>query len=216
MTIESIFQRLANQCDESIRSINTVNDAHYLSTDELKTIRDLVVKQAFVSVFTEWEHFLEDMTIAYALGKENSAGYCPQRYVLPQDEEHADQLIKSSTTYFDWSKIDDVVKLENSFFHNGEPFVAAIQGFRSKYNDMKKVRNVIVHNSIKSRDQFDTLVRNALRASAVGISPVEFLLSKKNSNPFFYSIYITHIKNAATIIANYSPAPQVEPESNPN
>lgn len=207
MTIQNIFQRLIDQCNESLRSIDVVNDAHYLSTDELKTIRDLVVKQAFVSAYTEWEHFLEDITIAYALGKESLCGHCPQRYVLPEDKDHADQLITSSTAYFDWSKIDDVVKLEKSFFHNGDPFVAAIQGFRSKYNDMKKVRNVIVHNSIKSRDQFDTLVRNALRASSVGISPVEFLLSKKNNNPFFYNIYITHIKNAATLIANYSPAP---------
>lgn len=205
MAIQSILQRLITQCDESIRSINIVNDAHYLSTDDLKTIRDMVVKQAFVSVYTEWEHFLEDVTIAYSLGGVNPNGYSPHRFVLPQDEDHADQLIKSSTAYFDWSKLEDVVKLEKSFFRDGEPFVAAINGFKSKYNEMKKVRNFIVHNSIKSREQFDSLVRTALRASAVGITPVEFLLSKKNSDPFFYNIYITHIKNAATLIANFSP-----------
>lgn len=207
MTVQNIFRRLSEQCNESLSSIDAVNDAHYLSTPELRTIRDLVVKQAFVSAYTEWEHFLEDITIAYSLGQNSLNGSCPQRYVLPTDKDHAEQLIKSSTSYFDWSKVDDVLKLEKSFFHDGAPFATAINGFKSKYNDMKKVRNVIVHNSIKSRGEFDTLVRNALRASAVGLSPVEFLLSKKNNNPFFYRMYITHILNAATLIASFVPTP---------
>jgi len=30
--------------------------------------------------------------------------------------------------------------------------------------------------------------------------------SAKNRNPFFYEIYITHLRNAAKIIAEYEPA----------
>lgn len=205
MTIQEIFQTLVDQCDESISIIGKVNNSHYLTTPELKTIRDMVVKQAFLSVFTEWEHFLENATVAYALGEVSIAGHAPTKYVSPLDEEHANQLIRGTSTYPDWSKTEQVIKIEKAFFENGEPFVSAIQRFQSKYEEMKKVRNHIVHNSIKSRGEFDSLVRMALRAASVGISPVDFLLSQKNREPYFYVIYITHIKNAATLIANYAP-----------
>ena len=73
-----------------------------------------------------------------------------------------------------------------------------------RYTYMKKVRNVIVHNSIKSRDEFESLVRTALGAASVGISPTDFLLSKKkDSDPLFYKLYITHIQNAAKIISEF-------------
>lgn len=214
MTIQEILQPLVDQCDESISIIGAVNNSHYLTTPELKTIRDMVVKQAFLSVFTEWEHFLENATVAYALGEVSIAGFAPTKYVSPLDEDHANQLIKGTSTYPDWTKMELVIKIEKAFFENGEPFVSAIQGFQSKYNEIKKVRNVIVHNSVKSRDEFNSLVRTALRAASVGISPVEFLLSQKNREPFFYVTYITHIKNAATLIANYAPhIPPAETES---
>ncbi len=69
MTISEILISMEKQCDLSISSIVSVNKPQYLETDETKNIRDMVVKQSFVSVFTEWEHFLENSTIAYALGE---------------------------------------------------------------------------------------------------------------------------------------------------
>ncbi|MCI6706001.1 MAG: hypothetical protein MR568_03290 [Eisenbergiella massiliensis] len=197
---------MEKQCDLSIWSIVSVNKPQYLETDETKNIRDMVVKQSFVSVFTEWEHFLENSTIAYALGETSVKGYSLTRYILPRDEEHANQIIKGTSAYPDWSKMEVVVKLTESLFEAGEPFKEALQGFSSKYKEMKKVRNLIVHNSLKSVDEFNSLVRTALRASSVGISATEFLLSKKNNNPFFYEIYITHLRNAAKKIAEYEPS----------
>lgn len=205
MTISEIFTNLDKQCNLSISSIDFVNKSEYLATEKLKNVRDMVVKQAFISVFTEWEHFLENSTIAYALGEHSIKGHLPVRYILPKDEEHANQLIKGTSSYPDWSKMEIVIKLEESLFEGGVPYKEALQGFSSKFKEIKKVRNYIVHNSIKSSEEFDSLVRTALRASSVGISPTEFLLSKKNSTPFFYEVYITHIHNAARKIAEYEP-----------
>ena len=203
MTIHDIFSRLEKQCADSLDSIAFVNKSEYLSTEELKRIQDLVVRQAFVSVFTEWEHFLEDATIAYSLGEPSIKGGLPKRYILPTDKDHADRLIKGTASYPDWSKMDVVKRLEKALFENGEPFIRALNGFASKYTDMKKVRNVIVHNSINSREEFNTLVRNALNVASVGLTPTEFLLSKKNSDHAFYRLYITHILNAARMISEY-------------
>jgi len=203
MTIQEIYSLIEKQCNDSIASIVSVNKPEYLVSDELKRIQDFVVKQAFVSVFTEWEHFLENSTIAYALGEASINGRLLTRYIFPTDEDHADRLIKGTSSYPDWSKMEVVEALEITLFESGEPFVTALNGFASKYKEIKKVRNVIVHNSIKSQDEFDTLVRNALNAASVGITPTEFLLSKKNSNPPFFKMYITYILNAAKIISEY-------------
>ena len=204
MTIHEIFTVLDNQCNKSQAIIAEVSKSEYLADDTKSTIRDLVVKQAFLNVFTEWEHFLEFSTIAYSLGEKSIKDFTPTKYVMPLDEEHADNLIKGTAVYPDWSDLDKVLKIESAFFEDGQPYKNALNGFSSKYKDAKKVRNVIVHNSKKSRDEFDSLVRNAYKVSAVGISPAEFLLSRKNSKePYFYVLYITHIRNAAKIIAEY-------------
>ena len=204
MTILEIYTRLQKQCEESLQSISFVNKPEYRSTDELKRIQDLVIKQAFLSVFTEWEHFLEDTTVAYSLGELSIKGFSPAKYILPLDEDHANRLIKGAAIYPDWSNMDLVKKTEKTLFENGEPFVSALNGFSSKYTEMKKVRNVIVHNSVNSRDDFDTLVRYALSAASVGLSPTEFLLSKKKKDdPVFYKFYIKHIQNAAKLISEY-------------
>lgn len=204
MTIQEIYDRLQKQCTDSLESISFVNKPDYLATDSLKRIQDLVIKQAYLSVFTEWEHFLEDTTVAYSLGELSICGFSPQKYISPIDTDHADRLIKGAAKYPDWSDRDYVKKTEEALFKDGEPFISAINGFSSIYTDMKKVRNVIVHNSIKSRDEFETLVRTALSAASVGISPTEFLLSKKKeSDPLFYKLYITHIQNAAKRISEF-------------
>ncbi len=53
------------------------------------------------------------------------------------------------------------------------------------YADMRKVRNVIVHNSINSREEFNTLVRNALNVASVGLTPTEFFYQRKIRIPRF-------------------------------
>lgn len=205
MDISEIFNCLDEQCNLSLSAIRLVSTSEYLKNEEKIIIRDMVIKQAFVSVFTEWEHFLENITIAYSLGAVSIKGHCPKCYINPKDEGHAEQLIKGSSKskYTDWSDAETVVALEEILFEKGAPFKETFQGFLSKYKEIKVVRNHIVHNSRKSSLEFDSLVRTALYAAKVGISPTEFLLSKKGKNPVFYDIYIGYILNAAKRIAEY-------------
>ena len=204
MTIQDISTRLQKQCDESLESISVVKKAVFLSTEKLKLIQDLVVKQAFLSVCTEWEHFLEDATVAYALGELSVKGFAPTKYISPLNGDHADRLIKGTANYPDWSNMELVKRVEINLFKDGEPFNSALNGFSATYSEIKKVRNVIVHNSIKSRDEFDSLVRTALSVASVGISPTEFLLSPQGSSGLlFYKFYIVHIQNAARLISEY-------------
>lgn len=210
MTIQEIYDQLNQQCSSAKVSIQAVNTTEYLADEIKKSIRDLVVKQAFISVVTQWEHFLEDTAIAYSLGETSLQGWALEKYISPIDGDHANRLIKGAAIYPDWSDLKKVKDTVKALFKNGEPYLSAINGFSSKYTEIKKVRNIIVHNSIKSQDEFDTLIRNVLATSEVGISPVEFLLSQKGKAPPFYKIYITHIENAAYQIANYTGAAEID------
>ena len=108
-------------------------------------------------------------------------------------------------SYIDWLDKEKVFKIVNAIFENGEPYVSAWNGFSDKFKNIKIIRNQIAHNSVHSKDQFDTMVRNELSASRVGCSPAEFLTAKKNSTHSFFDIYITQIRNAAFKIATYFP-----------
>lgn len=204
MTISEIFNCLSQVCVKARQSINEVRKPNYFTDPVLIDVREMTIKQAFLNVFSEWEHFLENSTIAFSMGEENLSGFKPNKYISPLDEEHAHRLIKGSSAYPDWSDLKSVKDIASRLFEQGEPYKSALNGFSSKFSEMKKVRNIIVHNSAKSKAEFDTLVRNALRASDVGISAVDFLLSRKGSNPYFFDVYISHVENAATFIANYT------------
>lgn len=204
-TISDLYNDLVSQCNKSEKCINEVCTSEY-STEEKKDLQDLVIRQAFLCVFTEWEHFLENTTIEYILGEPSKNGGYPTRYVFPRDFYHADKIIRGTGAYPDWSKMDVVKELEESLFKNGDPYLSALNGISSKYKDMQKVRNHIVHNSVKSGSNFDSLVRTALSAGRVGISPTEFLISKKNRNtPRFFEQYIGYIRIAAQQIAEFVP-----------
>lgn len=205
MTIQEVYNEFAEVCSASEKAIKEVTKAHYSTNDDLLLIRELTIKQSFLAIFTGWEHFLENSMIAYVLDESNISGFQPKRYIFPVNKEHADKIIKGNAYYPDWSEIKLVKEMAERLFEDGQPFLTALNGFNSVYTEIKKVRNVIVHNSIKSKAEFDTLVRTALNASSVGITPTDFLLSKKGSQPKFYKLYINHLMNAANIICNYSP-----------
>jgi hypothetical protein len=205
MTIQEIFDQFDNQVQESLANIAYVNSRAFVlaDTNMQDKVKALVIMQSFLSVYAEWEHFLENSTIWYAMGEPSIKGKTPTKYIYPVDEDHANQIICGASKYPDWSNLEYVLKTENYLFEQGEPYKSALNGFSSVFTEIKKVRNVIAHNSKKSHSEFDTLVRNKLNPSYVGIRPTEFLLQSKGGFPAFYRQYITHLHNAAMQIANY-------------
>lgn len=166
-------------------------------------IKELIINSAFINVVTAWENFLERSAIAYALSTESIKGHLPVCFIQPKDEEHASDLIKGSVNYFDWLSREQIVNMAERIFKNGEPYKSVISGINSHLVNIKKLRNNIAHNSRKSNAEFDTLVRNELSPSEVGISTAKFLLSSTNKAKPFWEVYFLHLKNAAQAIASF-------------
>lgn len=119
MEISCIFNRLEEQCNSSIKCIKFVDRPEFLKDDITRNVREMVVNQAFVRVFTEWEYFLENSTIVYTLGESTLKGRKPVCYISPRDEEHAHQIIKGTSKCPDWSNMDVVIELEETLFEDG-------------------------------------------------------------------------------------------------
>lgn len=174
------------------------------SKDKISLLtKELIINNAFINVVTAWERFLEQSAFAYSMSEKSLNGNTPVCYISPRDEDHANDLIKGVTQYFDWSNKEAIINMAERIFENGSPYKTVISGINSYLVNIKKLRNNIAHNSKKSNNDFDTLVRTELSPSEVGITTAQFLLSSKNGNPAFWKIYFTQLTNGVIQIANY-------------
>lgn len=194
-----LLNGFSNIYSNSIRCIKEV----CTNTNYSLNIKNCVITYSFLYVYTEWESFLEQSFISYTLGNRSINGNTPICYISPQNEEHADKLIKGAATYPDWSTCSKVIMLSENIFENGEPFKSALSKIASQLDKIKKIRNAISHNSTQSQDAFNSLIRNEWNASKTGISVADFLIGVKGRQDPFYKLYFDYIIGAARKISNF-------------
>jgi hypothetical protein len=203
MPVDDSILNLTTIIDDSLECINTVGSDLASENCVQARISDYVISFAFLEVYRNWESFLEETAVLYSLGNESTLGNKPTCYISPLDSDHAYNLIKGAAMYPDWSNHLEVIKYAETLFENGEPYKSILQGVSSYLREMKTIRNAISHNSAKSRDDFDNLVRGKLSPGEVGITVSRFLVSQKSRKPMFVKDYFTALKNSAIQIASY-------------
>lgn len=200
----SILEDLIDSSAKNTDCIRFIKMDTFRSDPNYINVKDLVIKQAFMDTYTTWERFLESSFIFYALGVHSLSGKSPHCYITPRDYEHTYNLIKGPAQFPNWTKNDEVMKLAENLFENGEPYKSILSPRHSSLLEMKKIRDHISHNSKKSKEVFDTLVRNKLSPAEVGISVSDYLiLSKNRTDPPFYKEYFDLLVNTANNIAQY-------------
>lgn len=132
---------------------------------------------AFLKSFLSWEAFLEEAFILYLLGMKSPRGFCPVRYAVPMNRQHAADLLASDARHTDWTAADRVIDRANRFFKAGRPFVSAIRPHTNLLNNLKTIRNAISHASDEATEKFETLVRNELTYYPTGMTPGTFLMT---------------------------------------
>lgn len=183
MTVLETFQDdLVRNIDESLNLIRTVN--HIISTPGLPINlsieqRDFIVEWVFVKIHTSWEYFIENCFLAYMLGEQTTSGFAPVRYIFPNDERHALDIILAGRDYFRWTDPSIVKKHSALCFENGEPFRTALDSRMTQLQDMNTIRNAVVHQSRTALDRFKSLVRKELLTAPLDITPGKFLLKIK-------------------------------------
>lgn len=206
--LDDLLIGFQGKCDENLGIyISTLRLYNTNPADFPKQMRDMLIEQIVVKLFSEWERFLENTFICYMLGEKSSKGVAPVRYAMPLDFDHAYRLIQNVNQYPDWSDIGKVLTNANNFFEQGGAF-SILNTMKSDLNALKKLRNAIAHTSYRARKDFENLVQGKVGYLPEGITPAGFLVDYRipptKNGVAYFEYYITYLKSAADIIVNFS------------
>jgi len=203
--LETFRDDLRRNIDESLNLIRTVN--HIISMPSLPINlsieqRDFIVEWVFVKIHTSWENFIENCFLAYMLGGQTTSDFAPVRYIFPNDERHALDIILAGRDYFRWTDPSIVKRHSALCFVNGEPFRTALDPRMTQLQDMNTLRNAIVHQSRAALDRFKSLVRKELLTAPLNITPGKFLLKikPKTLKTTYFNSYCNTLRTASNKI----------------
>lgn len=184
--------------DKSLELIKQINKIHQLSIGVIYSIYEL----SFLKIYLSWESFISRVFILFMVGEKTDNGYSPKKYIIPKDEVHAYEIIKGNLQYVDWLNLEFIRRQSDLFFENGEPFKTVL--FSNATNkeilqNMKILRNRIVHASPEAKEKYEKLLRNEF-GFASNITPGEFLLSMRNKKPKIS--YIEYYKKILEVASN--------------
>lgn len=207
MILTDVFQNAIQQCNKSILLVQHTNEFFNsnISSNGVVYSSDLhfcVIDGAFLELFRAFEQFLEQSFICYMLGQTGINGNSFVKYVSPQDEEQAINMLKGINRHTDFTNRDTIVKLANNFFENGGTYIY-LNSISTDFEEMKKIRNAISHISVESKRAFSGLVRSKLGVLPPNVTTSSFLNTIiPNSTTTFFNSYKDVIINAITNISN--------------
>jgi len=197
--LNRIKNELIQNMNKSLDLIKRINKiSHMLSPDETYSIYEL----SFLKIYLSWESFISRVFILYMIGEKTDSGYAPKRYVIPKDEDHAYSIIKSGRSFPDWLNLEFIREKSELFFENGKPFKTTIYpkaNVREALQNMRTLRNAIVHASRESKEKYEKMLRNEV-GFASNMVPGEFLSNMRTKKPQIP--YIVYYKKILEVVSN--------------
>ncbi|MFZ1281163.1 MAG: hypothetical protein WAR59_10015 [Ignavibacteriaceae bacterium] len=171
-----------------LRKFDFANHKKFIKKELTKSQIELLVESIFFASYRGYEGFLREIFLLYCLEKQSSKKPKVKSYLKPRDFEHAEQLIKSSMPFLDWTKPDDVITRSEIYLqNNGHPIKLPYTVNKQQLKEFKKIRNHIAHNSIESQSGYESVVRGYFGVTPLTIpTPGQYLMlpSKKKSTNY--------------------------------
>ncbi len=207
MTLQDVYNTATQECsnasclildtNEFFNSQITSNGTVYSST-----IHSCVIDGAFLSLFMALEHFLEESFICYMMGEPGINGNSFAKFVSPQNETQARDMLKGINRFTDFTNRDTIVRLANNFFDGGGTY-SYLNSISADFEEMKKIRNAISHISVESSRAFQGLVRSKLGVIPPNITTSTFLNSTvPNTTSTFFIHYRDIVEYTIGYISN--------------
>ena len=136
-----------------------LNQQKFSSNELSKAQIELLVESIFFTGYRNFEAFIREVFILYCMEKKSSKRPHAKSFLKPKNFAHAEQLIKSSMEFLDWTSPDTVISRAELYLHNGHPIKLPYSSYRQQLKDFKKIRNHIAHNSLESESHFEKVVR---------------------------------------------------------
>lgn len=132
----------------------------------------------FLKSYTNFEQFIRKIFIKYCCNETTAIGTVVAFYLKPKDEEHAEEIIRSSQQFLDWNSPDKLIERAECYLdNNGFPIKGAITSSKTLLQEYKALRNHIAHNSTESTIKYRKVLQAHYGTLPLIIpSPGEFLL----------------------------------------
>jgi hypothetical protein len=134
---------------------------------------NLIYELAFVRCVLAWEDFLYSSMCAYLTGAKGLSGRQAKPRAKIGKLATAGELLVGERDFLSWTSKDRVCSRAAIWFEDGEPYETALNNFTT-YEELRRVRNRIVHNSGSAQIAFRKLAKSKYR-KAHGLGPGAFL-----------------------------------------
>lgn len=138
--------------------------------------KDFVISSAFLKMFIYWEAFVEDSLAKYLIGELSTTGDQVNRFVQPNNRDHALKILIGSQKYVDWANHEIVSRLAKLYLVDGDPLASNLMSISRELSDLKTVRNAAAHLSSTTRPQLDALSTRVLGRNMVNIDVATFIM----------------------------------------
>lgn len=190
---------------QSLRKLDALNQRQ-LSTMRrreeglTKAQLHVLTEAIFFAAFRAYEHFMGNIFILYCCGVQPNKRRLIRPYLKPRTLKHAEELIKSSMPFLDWSSPDSVIERAETYLKEGYPIKDVISSNIEPLRDLKRIRNHIAHMSIESHKEYLKTVKRHYGVVPLKVPrPGEFLLFTQTGSTLYYLVdYIQLINNVAT------------------
>lgn len=145
----------------------------------------------FFRSFRAYEGFVREIFLLYCLEKRPSSGTAVKSYLNPRDFLHAEELMKSSQRFLDWTSPDSVISRADLYLKNGIPVKLPYSTNLSTLKEFHRLRNHIAHDSEESLNGYKKVLLGHYGVIPLRIpSPGEFLLLPDRSSPSMYKLQV--------------------------
>ncbi len=154
---------------------------------------------ALLKIWIQFERFLGDLFVNYAIGISSETGYLPPLKIRFQDEEQFNAFMREKNgKYIEY--LDKIEKLSSHIFEvNPYDVLLLDANNKTAFEQMKAIRNYIVHESGTAKIVLLNKCFNGDERKYV--EPNVFLLKKeKNTKIPYYTYYTTIISNVVDLL----------------
>lgn len=189
------FHRLENFDAENQRNFARITQPNAISKKQLFLLTEAI----YFSGFRAYENFIRDIFLLYCMRKKTASGKVTKSFVRPRNFQHAENLIKSSMPFLDWSSPDRIIQRSELYLDNRVPIKDAITNHIEALRDYKKIRNHIAHNSIESLKEYKKVLLKHYAVIPLTIpAPGEFLLQSDGAGAYKLLTFFTAMRSIAS------------------
>lgn len=161
---------------------------------------NLIYELAFVRCVLAWEDFLHTSMCAYLTGAKGLSGKPAKPKAKVPTLTIAEELLVGEREFLSWTDKRTVRERAALWFQKGEPYDTALQNFAT-YEELRRVRNRIVHRSASAQDKFSKLRKQKHpKIAHHGMGPGAFL-ARSTQTGTRLDIYVADLAAAVTHVA---------------